>query len=85
MMVAYRTGSATSSSSGYQSLPWRKSVEATGDHPYASVTATSSGPGSITCTITETATGKVVSTKTAKSLDNSQYSSATVSYNAMGY
>lgn len=84
MMVSYGTGSATSSTSDYQSLPWRKTVEATDDYPFAVVTATSSGPGSITCTITDTATGKVVSTQTSKSLDDSQYSSATVSCNSMG-
>jgi hypothetical protein len=85
MMLAYGTDSASSSSSDYQALPWRKTVEATGDYPYARVTATSSGPGSITCTITDTATGQVVDTKTSKSLDNTEYSSANVSCNSRGY
>ncbi|RZT83704.1 hypothetical protein EV383_0519 [Pseudonocardia sediminis] len=85
MMVAYGTDSATSSASDYQSLPWRKTVETNGDYAYASVTATSNGPGSITCTITDTATGQVMASKTAKSLDDSEYASANVSCNSMGY
>jgi len=85
IMVSYGTDSAMSSSTDYQSLPWRKSVESTGDYSYASVSAVSSGPGSVTCTITDTATGQVVDTETANSLDESKYSSANVSCNSMGY
>ncbi len=84
MMVGYGTNNATSTASDYQTLPWRKTVEAAGDYPYASVTATSFGPGSITCNITDTSTGAVVATQTAKSLDNNEYSSANVSCNTMG-
>lgn len=85
MMLSYGTGTASSSSSDYQALPWRKTVETSGDYSYANVSAVSSGPGSITCTITDTATGQVVDTKTSKSLDNSEYASANVSCNSMGY
>lgn len=85
MMVGYGTSSANSFSSDYQSLPWRKTVESQGDMPYAHVNATSSGPGSITCTITDTATGEIVDTETAESLDDSEYASAMVSCNSMGY
>ncbi|MBW0104156.1 DUF4190 domain-containing protein [Pseudonocardia sp. KRD291] len=85
MMVSYGTDSAMSSASGYQSLPWRKTVETSGDYAFASVSAFSSGPGSITCTITDTATGQVMASKTAESLDDSQYASANVACNSMGY
>lgn len=85
MMISYGTDSAMSSGSDYQSLPWRKTVETSGDYAFASVSAVSSGAGSITCTITDTATGQVMATKTAKSLDDSEFASANVSCNSMGY
>ncbi|MDN5914528.1 MAG: DUF4190 domain-containing protein, partial [Pseudonocardia sp.] len=85
IMVSYGTDSAMSSGSDYQALPWRKTVETNGDYTFATVSAVSSGPGSITCTITDTATGEVMATKTAQSLDNSQYASANVACNSMGY
>lgn len=85
IMLSYGTESAMSSSSGYQGLPWRKTVETNGDYGMATVSASSSGPGSITCTVTDTATGQVVNTKTSKSLDDSQYASANVSCNSRGY
>lgn len=84
MMVSYGTGSATSSSSDYQALPWSKTVEVTGDYKFAHVNAVSSGPGSITCTITDVATGQVVDTQTSESLDDNQYSSANVSCTTVG-
>ncbi len=84
MMVGYGTGSASSSSSDYQALPWSKSVEVTGDFKFAHVNAVSSGPGSITCTITDVATGQVVDTQTSASLDDNQYSSANVSCSTAG-
>lgn len=82
MMLSYGTSNAMSSSSDYRSLPWSTTVETSGDWPYASISAISSGPGSITCTITDTATGEVVSTQTSQSLDDSEYSSASVSCTA---
>lgn len=84
VMVGYGTNSANSFSGEYEGLPWSRTVEATGDYPYASVTASSSGPGSVTCTITDVATGQVVSTRTAQSLDDSPYSSANVSCTTTG-
>ena len=82
MMLSYGTSNAMSSSSDYRSLPWSTTVETSGDRPYASISAISSGPGSITCTITDTATGEVVSTQASQSLDDSEYSSASVSCTA---
>ncbi|MFP5020979.1 DUF4190 domain-containing protein [Pseudonocardia phyllosphaerae] len=84
MMLSYSNGSATSSDTDYKSLPWSKTVETSGDFQSAMVSAASSGPGSITCTVTDVATGRVVDTKTAKSLDNSEYSSANVSCSSLG-
>ena len=84
MMVGYGTDSATSSSSDYQTLPWSKTVEVSGEYGFAHVNASSFGPGSITCTITEVATGQVVDTKTSTSLDDSEYSSANVDCDTMG-
>ena len=85
VMVSYGTESANSTSSDYQGLPFRKTVETNGEYGMATVSASSSGPGSVTCTITDTATGQVVNTKTSKSLDDSQYASANVSCNSRGY
>ncbi|MBP2364500.1 hypothetical protein JOF36_000196 [Pseudonocardia parietis] len=79
MMVGYGTNSASSMSGDYQALPWNTTVEASGDYPSAYLSASSSGPGSITCTITDTTTGDIVSTRTSQSLDDSEYGSAHVS------
>lgn len=84
MMVGYGTDSANSFSGDYESLPWSTTVETSGEYGFANVNASSSGPGSITCTITDVATGQVVSTQTAQSLDDSEYGSANVSCSSMG-
>lgn len=84
MMVGYGTGNATSTSTEYEGLPWSKTVESTGDYAVASVTATSVGPGSITCTITDVATGRVVDTETARSPDDNQFSTAFVTCSTFG-
>lgn len=82
--ISYGVGTSTSAGTGTQGLPWRKTVETTGEMDFATVTVTTVGPGDVTCTITNTDSRKVEATQTAKSLDDSQYGSATASCSTVG-
>lgn len=84
MTVGYGAGASSSFSPEYQTLPWSKTVEVNGDASFASLNATSFGPGSITCTITDVGSGQVVATQTSRSLDDSEYGSASVSCSTLG-